>query len=325
MFKIENAFKKELVAEVRPSIVSSLYSSQSLKIAFIVSLSYLVLSYLLIGFKMEQLVLVLLFNGFYFASKVTRKFILGFSIFIIYWIIFDYMKAFPNYQFQSVSIGELYELEKKIFGFYREGTLVTPNEFFNHNHTNVADVLTGIAYLCWVPVPLMFAGILFFRSRKYFFYFTLSFLLVNLIGFIGYYAYPAAPPWYVTQFGFDFHPATQGNAAGLARFDELLGLGIFENIYSKSSNVFAAMPSLHASYMLIVLYYGIRFGMKWYNIFFAIILLGIWFSAVYNNHHYILDILGGIFCAIIGIGIFQLWVRTKAGKRMISRLVSATT
>ena len=84
MFKIENASKKELVAEVRPSIVTSLYSSKSLKIAFIVSLSYLVLSYLVIGFKMEQLVLVLIFNGFYFASKITRKFILGFSIFIIY-------------------------------------------------------------------------------------------------------------------------------------------------------------------------------------------------------------------------------------------------
>lgn len=68
------------------------------------SAAYLVLSYYLIGFKTDQLVLVGLFNFMYYVSAVTRKFILGFTVFIVFWIIFDYMKAFPNYNYNTVSI-----------------------------------------------------------------------------------------------------------------------------------------------------------------------------------------------------------------------------
>ena len=156
------------------------------------------------------------------------------------------------------------------------------------NTIRFIDILCGIFYLCWVPVPLIFAGILFFRNKSLFFQFSLTFFLVNLIGFAGYYIYPAAPPWYVAQKGFHFIASTPGNTAGLGRFDAYFGTNIFAGIYSKSSNVFAAMPSLHASYMLIVLYYGIKGKMKWFNLLFALIMLGIWFSAIYTGHHYIL-------------------------------------
>jgi membrane-associated phospholipid phosphatase len=175
-------------------------------------------------------------------------------------------------------------------------------------------------------VPLAFAGYLFFRNRKQFFYFSLSFLLVNIIGFIGYYVYPAAPPWYVMQHGFDFNAATPGNTAGLGRFDAFFHVGVFAGLYSKSSNVFAAMPSLHAAYLLIVLYYGIKFRIGWVNGLFAVILAGIWFSAVYNAHHYVLDVLAGIGCAIAGIALFQWFVnRTNAGRKMLLHLVTITS
>jgi hypothetical protein len=78
------------------------------------------------------------------------------------------------------------------------------------------------------------------------------------LGFVVYYAYPAAPPWYIQVHGFNFHPLTQGNTAGLARFDKYFNVTIFKSIYSKGSNVFAAMPSLHSSYPVIVVYYGIK-------------------------------------------------------------------
>jgi membrane-associated phospholipid phosphatase len=85
------------------------------------------------------------------------------------------------------------------------------------------------------------------------------------------------------------------------------------------------MPSLHAAYLLIVLYYGIKTKMKGFNVLFAFIMIGIWFSAVYNSHHYILDILAGIACALIGIALFQWFIRyTTAGMKLIKTLVNAT-
>jgi len=274
--------------------------------------AYLLVSYLLIGFKTEQVWLALLFAGMYFASRTTRKLITGYSIFIIFWIIFDYMKAFPNYHYNNVHIEGLYNTEKKLFGITNNGTVLTPNEYWLANHNTFLDVLTGIFYLCWIPVPLAFAGYLFFKNRVAFLHFSLTFLLVNLIGFVIYYLYPAAPPWYVQQHGFAFIPNTPGNTGGLQRFDDHFNISVFRSLYSKSSNVFAAMPSLHASYPVIVLFYGIKNKLGMANLLFGVVMAGIWFSAVYNSHHYVLDVLAGITCGLTGIFLFQWMIRRSA-------------
>lgn len=289
-----------------------------------ITAGYLLLSYVLIGFRPEQLFLVGLINFFYFFSKTSRKFLIGFSIFIIYWVTFDYMKAMPNYMINDVHIAELYNIEKSFFGIALDGTMVTPNEYWL-KHTNTAlDIITGLFYLCWIPVPLGFATYLFYKNRPHFFYFSLTFLLVNFLGYIIYYIYPVAPPWYVQQYGFDFIVGTPGNTAGLARFDTFFGVSIFKSLYEKSSNVFAAMPSLHSAYPVIVVYYGIKNRLGWFNLFFITVMTGIWFSAVYTSHHYILDVLAGILCAISGIALFE-WLLTLQGfKKGVNKLIKQT-
>jgi inositol phosphorylceramide synthase catalytic subunit len=227
------------------------------------------------------------------------------------------MKAFPNYLFNGVSIEGLYELEKSFFGISLGTDILTPNEYLNITANTFLDIVSGLFYLMWIPVPLLFAAWLFFKSKKQFLYFSLTFLLVNLLGFIVYYLYPAAPPWYVQINGFDFQAHTPGNAAGLTRFDQYVGKPIFQSLYSKSSNVFAAMPSLHASYPLIVLYYGVKIKLKQANILFTVVMLGIWFAAIYSGHHYVLDIIAGIICAIIGIWLFN-WLK---GTRVIAEWI----
>ncbi|MDF2431108.1 MAG: inositol phosphorylceramide synthase catalytic subunit [Mucilaginibacter sp.] len=278
---------------------------QSIVIVSAISLFYLLVSWILVGFKTDQIVLMAIFNSLFFLSPITRKFILGFSIFIVYWIIFDYMKAFPNYNYNTVHIADLYNLEKQLFGINFHGKRLTPNEYWRINGNTLLDVIAGIFYLCWIPVPLAFAAFLFFWNRKQFLYFSLTFVFVNIIGFVIYYLYPAAPPWYVQYHGFVFHAKTPGNTAGLVKFDNYFHVPIFKSIYAKGSNVFAAMPSLHSSYPVIVLYYGLKNRLGFINVFFAVVMLGIWCTAVYAGHHYIIDVLAGIVCAIIGIAIFN--------------------
>jgi inositol phosphorylceramide synthase catalytic subunit len=276
-------------------------------VATVFSVLYLVLSAWLIGYKTDQLVLVVLFNFLFYLSGTTRRFILGFSVFIIFWILFDSMKAFPNYRFNTVHIQSIYQAEKNVFGIRdKAGVILTPNEFWVIHQQVAADVLAGLFYLCWMPLPLAFAGYLFYKDKEAFFRFALTFLLVNLLGFVIYYAYPAAPPWYVQQYGFVFNPHTPGNTAGLGRFDRYFHVSVFAALYSKSSNVFAAMPSLHAAYPLTVLYYGIKYRLGRINVLFATITAGIWFAAVYSSHHYVLDVIAGITCGVCGIGMFNL-------------------
>ncbi|WP_205499941.1 phosphatase PAP2 family protein [Rufibacter psychrotolerans] len=289
-----------------------------------ISLGYLLLSYLLIGFKVDQLLLVGLFTSLYYLSPTTRKFALGFTIFGVFWILYDYMKAFPNYWFNPVHIQDLYEAEKALFGITYGGARLTPNEFWLQHHNTVLDVLSGIFYLCWVPVPMGFAAYLFFRDRTQFTYFSLTFLLVNLLGFVAYYLYPAAPPWYVQLHGFEFIPKTPGNMAGLAHFDAFFQIDLFRGMYAKGSNVFAAMPSLHSAYPLIVVYYGVKNRLKVAREVFGIIAVGIWFAAVYTSHHYILDVLLGILFAFASIVLFNyLMARRGPTYRVVQQFINA--
>ncbi len=305
--------------QVRPN--PSFYQLKDIMIISMMSLFYLILSYFLIGFNSNQVWLVLIFNSLYYASAVTRKFILGFSIFIVYWILFDYMKAFPNYNVSRVHIAELYHLEKHIFGIFSNGVLLTPNEYLRIHSTPAVDIIGGIFYLMWIPVPLAFAAYLFFTKRDLFLRFSFTFVLVNMIGFVIYYLYPAAPPWYVQYHGFAFIAHTHSNPAGLIRFDHLLHVSVFQSIYRQGSNVFAAMPSLHSSYPVIVLYYGIRNRMGAMNIIFAIVMLGIWFTAVYASHHYVLDVFAGITCAVAGISLFNWLAKDTVLKSFLEKML----
>jgi len=300
-----------------------LFTSSILIKTTLISLSYLIISTLLVGFKTDQLVLIMIFNVCYYASWYTRKFILGFSIFIFYWILYDYMKAFPNYLYQTVSIESLYNLEKRLFGIELNGVILTPNEYWLANSNTITDVCAGIFYLLWIPVPLAFAAFLFFFNRQQFLYFSFTFLLVNLLGFVVYYLYPAAPPWYVQLHGFEFIAQTPGNTGGLARFDQFFNLPIFQSIYSKGSNVFAAMPSLHSSYPLIVVYYGLKNKLGLINFFFVIVTIGIWFTAIYSSHHYMLDVLAGICCAMVGILLLNWLCKRKSIKVLLDKMATA--
>jgi hypothetical protein len=293
-------------------------NAKSISIVSALSLVYLIVSYFLVGFKSDQLVLIGIFNVSFYASVITRKFILGFTIFIVYWIIFDYMKAFPNYNYNDVAIGNLYHAEKNLFGIAQNNTILTPNEYLRLKANTITDIAAGLFYLCWIPVPLAFAAFLFFYNRKQFIYFSLTFVMVNLLGFVVYYVYPAAPPWYIQVHGFEFKPLTQGNMAGLSRFDNYFHVNVFKSIYAKGSNVFAAMPSLHSSYSVIVVYYGIKNRLGIINTFFVVVMVGIWFTAVYASHHYVLDVLAGILTATTGIITFNL-IRTSSPK--IQRLL----
>ena len=192
----------------------------------------------------------------------------------------------------SVSAVPVYEAEKSLFGISVNGDTLIPCEYFAIHHWPVADFFAGVFYLCWVPVPIAFGLWLYLKGdRQMYLRFAMVFLLVNLVGFAGYYIHPAAPPWYAMNYGFEAMLDTPGNVAGLGRFDELLGCTIFDSIYGRNANVFAAVPSLHAAYMVVALAYAIMNRCKgWLIALFAFIMVGIWCTAVYSGHHYLIAI-----------------------------------
>ncbi len=295
-------------------------SKESITLAGALAL-WLAVTSVFVGFRPEHLWLALLIAALFLATRQSRKLVVALLPFIVFGISYDWMNIVHNYEVNPVDIRGLYETEKSLFGITAaDGTLLTPNEFFARHTTPLMDFLGGFFYLCWVPVPILFGLYLYFvHQEKIYLHFALVFLLVNFIGFAGYYIHPAAPPWYVALHGFDFQLGTPGEVAGLGEFDRMTGLGIFHGLYGRNANVFAAVPSLHSAYTLVAFIYSLKSrNPLWMKIFLAVVTLGIWFTAVYTSHHYIIDVMLGILCALLGYVIFEyLLVRIPAFSRFL--------
>ncbi|GAB4495814.1 MAG: phosphatase PAP2 family protein [Saprospiraceae bacterium] len=274
----------------------------------------------LVGLRTEHVFLYFLLVGAYYVHPSARRVVVAFAPFVVYWIMYDSMRIFPNYEVNPVHVAEPYYFEKQWFGINTPEGRLTWNEFFKERHIPALDIVTGFFYLSWVPIPLIFALWLLYNNKPLFLKFSYCFLYVNIIGIIIYYLYPAAPPWYVEQYGFDLIYNTPGNSAGLSEFDRLLDVKIFAGMYSKNASVFAAIPSLHAAFPVMCLLYGWRLRKKWLNLFFAILVAGIWFSAVYSRHHYIIDVLLGGAVAVFSYFTFEYLSEKTFLKRRLEEL-----
>lgn len=254
------------------------------------------------------------------------RFVVAMLPFALFGIIYMSMGFYPNYLVNSIDTENVYNLEKEWFGIITAAGTLTPNEYFDLHHCAFADILSGIFYLLWVPLPILYCIYLFFSGQRGLsMRFAVSFLFVNLVGFTIYYIYPASPPWYVMKYGFEPVLNTPGNVAGFERFDELLGMNIFHSIYGKNANVFAAIPSLHSAYNPIALFYAFFMAKKnygWITIL-SVVSVGIWWAAVYSCHHYIIDVTLGVLCTIVGIALFEGGImRIPAVKRIYGRISS---
>jgi len=198
----------------------------------------------------------------------------------------------------EIHVADLHAWEAALFSVpTSEGPRALSDIVSSHTHP-IVDVLTGVTYFVFMLQVFVIAGYLFFRERPKMFDLSVSFVAMNLVGWALWLVFPAAPPWYVDQYGLG--PAVLDAAsspAGLARVDALIGYPLAANFYSQSANVFGAMPSLHCAYATLVAWmvFPLRGALRWGTIAFAVSMA---FSAIYLRHHYILDVLGGVALAI---------------------------
>ena len=212
----------------------------------------------------------------------------------------------------EIHVADLYFAELRWFGV-GEGAdreLLT-DVLARHTHAAL-DFVCGLAYLIYLYVPMLLAVLMFRRHPRTMAVHSWAFLLVNVLGFITYVVYPAAPPWYVAKYGLG--PAQLDalpDAAGAARFDALLGIDYFESFYSRSANVFGAMPSLHTAYPVVGVVSVAALGWRWALPTGAFAVL-VAFSAVYLQHHYVWDVLmGALFAVVAWLGVRALATRVR--------------
>ncbi len=275
-------------------------ATQRLWIAAFATIAYFLWFGGLVGLRTEHFVLYFAMLAAYLANDKTRDWLYVLSALILFWMLYDSLRICPNYKVNPVHIAEPYNFDKQWFGLDTPQGRITLNEYWAAHTHKWLDIISAIFYLSWVPVPMLFGLWMLRRDRPLFVEFAYGYLFTNLIGFALYYIYPAAPPWYVELNGFVFHENTPRSTAGLDSFDQMIGFPLFKSIYQRNSNVFAAIPSLHSAYPLLTLFYAWRMPQHWPKVLFIVLCIGIWCSAIYLRHHYVIDVLLGMLTAVVG-------------------------
>jgi hypothetical protein len=120
-----------------------------------------------------------------------------------------------NYLVNSVDIQHLYALERSIFGITLGNITLTPIELPGVKPQYATGLSCRFFFINWVPVPLAFAFYLVFQKQR-----GISVLFLSIpygkphriLHFTTF--HPAAPPWYVAEYGFQLHQNAPGSSAG---------------------------------------------------------------------------------------------------------------
>ncbi|KAJ5736196.1 uncharacterized protein N7483_001321 [Penicillium malachiteum] len=223
---------------------------------------------------------------FSLLMPITRQFFLPFLP-IAGWLIFFYACQFvPSDWRPAIWVRVLPAMENILYGANISNILSA--------HQNVVlDILAWIPYgLCHYGAPFVVSLILFFFGPP-----GTTPLFARTLGYI------TGIPMLATMVREPLRscPADysmQGNPAGLARIDKLLGIDLYTSGFKQSPVVFGAFPSLHAAdSTLAALFMSHVFPrLKFIWITYT---LWMWWATMYLSHHYAVDLVcGGLLATV---------------------------
>jgi membrane-associated phospholipid phosphatase len=148
-------------------------------------------------------------------------------------------------------------------------------------------LLTAAAWTYWnseftvIGLTLLWV---YLRRHEGFSRFRNTILLANVVGLLGFWLMPTAPPWMFPS---------QGFVDGVNHSSALL---------QTLGNSYAAMPSLHAADALIVGWFLVSSSRTiWAKALWALWPVWVWFCVIATANHYVLDVLAGIGVAVAAL------------------------
>ncbi len=163
------------------------------------------------------------------------------------------------------------------------------------------DVLMSAVYLAHFVYPVLFAVWLWRGDRARYYRFAVTLVVVSFAAFFTFVLFPVAPPRF-TILGGSPLPVTDV----MAEVSRSLGWSAPASAYVHLlGNPFAAFPSMHAAYPVIVLLF-LRERSRWHALAWSPMVLAIWFATVYLGHHFVVDLIVGTAYALAGYLLVRL-------------------
>ena len=200
-----------------------------------------------------------------------------------------------------------------------------------HGAAHVAwyDYATWATYMTFFFTPALLLAAVWWKSRSAFRELAATFVLLAFMGLVTFLLYPALPPWLAADRGLigpvvRLVPAVNGHIP-IVSFQPLWYRG------ERYANAVAAVPSLHASFTLLVSLYLVLRTRSRFRFLTLLYPPAMAFALVYSGEHYIADILVGwlytliAFAAVQKISAHHGWasVRNSASARAAAPATSS--
>lgn len=281
---------------------------------------------LLRGERRWELALVVFFGGVLpYIGPRTKRFYLGVLPLGIMGLVYDMMRFVRDLGLtpERIHVCDLRDIDRAWFGVQMNGERVTLHEWLAPHESLPLDILFAIPYGTFLGAAFFFAAFLYARDYPAMRRFTGAFLAMNLAAFVTYHLYPAAPPWYYHAHGCVADlGARASEGPRLARVDAWLGFPYFHGFYGRATEVFGAVPSLHAAYPVVIALDGWRpFGALRSRLLGSLLraaslvfIVWMWAAAVYLDHHWVVDIIVGTTYGLITFALLRLATSSYASR-----------
>ena len=181
-----------------------------------------------------------------YGGPKTKKLYFGVLPLGLVGLLYDAMRFVKNVGLSenTVHLCDLRKLEMAFFGLNTESGRQTLHDWAQAHAQRSLDVFFAVPYGVFIYAVMGFEIYLLAKDYRAALRFTWGFLFLNVLGFLTYHVYPAAPPWYFHKYGciVDLH-AHASPGPNLLRVDDMMGIAYFTGFYGRSSDVFGAVPS----------------------------------------------------------------------------------
>ena len=268
-------------------------------------LAYLMLAAVTASVHVYHWFMLLLIPSVLLAREATQRFLLDWAPIIAFWLVYDRLRLAQRFILSRVAVEWPYNLERALFGWLGGGDvpahtwrawLTTHHGEWSIRLLSPGAQLVYFSHLFAVPLLLV---LLWARarnnteSRDRFREYVRAFTALHVMAVLCYVLIPVAPPWWVSLHSMSVptpelvaHTSIQHAMDGV----------IIQRLIGNASQWFAAVPSLHGAYPMLVLMLERKSGWRVLTSI-AIYCAAMWASTVALNQHYFIDLAAGMAAA----------------------------
>ena len=244
--------------------------------------------------------------------KAYGKVLLDWLPFTAALIVYDYSRGLAHLFGQPLHVSDIASIDRDVFGVVP--TVWLQQHYLSPGAVHWYDAAATLVYVTHFLATPIVAAVLWLRNRELWLAFVRRVLGLAVAGLVTYIVFPAAPPWYASRVG-AIGPVVRGSGRGwfwlhINHAGNLLQEG------QAASNQVAAMPSLHTGYATIIALFvltTVRSRFAWLILLYPAAMA---ISLVYLGEHYVIDVVAGIFYAIVIHSVMNVYETWRDNRRL---------